>query len=461
MSQIKVKRKIFSRVALKFSGLVCFVILIIMLLMASLILQQTKQSLIKEMEIRTEFFARSVKESMFPRPDSFQLYFTVQEMMKEKGILYATVLNDKGEILSHNAKEKIGQIDRTPVGISAGDVKDIHTQTYLKGQETLYDISVPVMIGADIKVGTVRIGFSQASISKALIEKRNEIIRITILMLLIGIIGTSLVVTFMVNPVNQLAYAARQIGEGNLDQEIKIKSKDEIGQLARAFKDMINGLKERDLIRNTFGKYVTKQVAEAILNGRLELGGERKKATILMSDIRGFTSMSEKLPPEEVVEFLNKYFTIMVEIIIRYEGTLDKFIGDALLAVFGAPISHDDDSRRAVLAGLEMKDALAKFNVQREKEGKLPIKIGIAIHTGEVVAGNIGSEVRMEYTVIGNTVNLASRVEKLNKQLSTMSLITESTYQEVKDMVEVREIEKVGIRGIETPVKIYELLGRK
>lgn len=461
MDGVKTKRKIFSRIALKFSAIVCFVILVIMLLMASLILRQTKQSLIKEMEIRAEFFARSVRESMFPRPDPFQIYFAVQEMMKEKAIVYAMVVNDKGEIISHNQREKIGQSDRTKVGLHAQGAREILTQPHLKDKETLYDIAVPIMVGADVKVGTARIGFSQASIKKALVEKRNEIIRITILMLLIGIVGTSLVVTFMVNPVIQLAYVARQIGEGKLDQEINIKSKDEIGQLARAFNEMVNGLKERDFIRNTFGKYVTKQVAEAILDGRLELGGERKKTTILISDIRDFTSMSEKLPPEEVVDFLNKYFTIMVEIITRYEGTLDKFIGDALLAVFGAPISHTDDSKRAVLAGLEMKDALDKFNTERQKEGKQPIRIGIAIHTGEVVAGNIGSEVRMEYTVIGNTVNLTSRVEKLNKQLSTMSLITESTYEEVKDIVEVREIEKVGIRGIESPVKVYELIGRK
>ncbi len=461
MNKSKMKRRIISRIALKFSGIVCFIILIIMSLMASLILQQTRQSLIKEMEIKTEFFARDVRESMFPQPDPFQLYFSVNEMVKEKAILYAMVLNDKGEIISHHDKDKIGESDRSIVGLNALKAERILSQPYVKNEENLYDIAVPIIVGKDHKIGTARIGFSQTSISEALVEKRNKIVSITVVMLLIGIVGTIISVTFMVNPINHLVYAARQIGEGKLDQEIKIKSKDEIGQLANAFNEMVNGLKERDFIRSTFGKYVTKQVAEAILEGQLELGGEKRKATILMSDIRDFTRMSEKLPPEEVVDFINQYFTVMVEVINKYDGTLDKFIGDALLAVFGAPISHDDDARRAVLASLDMQEELAKFNAQREKQHEEPIKIGIAIHTGDVVAGNIGSETRMEYTVIGNTVNLTSRVEKLNKRLGTMILITEDTYKEVKDVVEVNDMQEIAIRGIEAPIKVYEVTGRK
>jgi adenylate cyclase len=224
---------------------------------------------------------------------------------------------------------------------------------------------------------------------------------------------------------------------------------------------MIKGLKDRDFIKDTFGRYVSKQVAEAILNGRLELGGERKRATVLISDIRNFTAISEKFPPEEVVDFLNEYFSEMVSVVIKYEGTLDKFIGDALLAVFGAPIAHPDDAKRAVFAALEMQEKLKEFNKKRVKKGKNEIRIGIAVHTGNLVAGNIGSEVRMEYTVIGDTVNLTSRLEPLNKQFGTQILISESTYSEVKDDIEVREIPAVELRGKEEKVKIYDVLGKK
>jgi adenylate cyclase len=280
-------------------------------------------------------------------------------------------------------------------------------------------------------------------------------------MLGLGILITIVMVTLMVRPVNKLAEAAQRIGRGNLEVQVNIRTHDELQDLAYSFNNMVKGLKDRDRIRNTFGRYVTKQVAEAILDGRLQLDGERKKATILLSDIRSFTSISEKVEPEEVVEFLNRYFNIMVDVVVKYEGRLDKFIGDAILAVFGDAMPHEDDARRAVLTALEMREQLAKFNIERQHEGKEPLRIGIAVHTGEVVAGNIGSEHKTEYTVIGDTVNLTSRMESLNKEFHTDILISESTYQEVKDLVEVQELSEVPIRGKEKPVKLYALKGRK
>ncbi|MEA3506513.1 MAG: adenylate/guanylate cyclase domain-containing protein [Elusimicrobiota bacterium] len=164
---------------------------------------------------------------------------------------------------------------------------------------------------------------------------------------------------------------------------------------------------------------------------------------------------------EEVVEFLNLFFKEMVGVVTKYEGTLDKYIGDAILAIFGAPISHDDDPKRAVFAAIEMRQRLDLFNAKRKKEGHDKVNIGIAVHTGELVAGNIGSEARMEYTVIGDTVNLTSRLEKLNKEFGTVILISEPTYKEVKDYIQAREIPSVSIRGKEKVIKVYDVLGKK
>ncbi len=180
-----------------------------------------------------------------------------------------------------------------------------------------------------------------------------------------------------------------------------------------------------------------------------------------MSDIRDFTAMSENLFPEEVVEFLNLFFKEMVGVVTKYESILDKYIGDAMLAVFGAPILHDNDPKRAVFAAIEMRQQLDLFNVKRRKEGRAPVNIGIAVHTGELVAGNIGSETRMEYTVIGDTVNLTSRLEKLNKEFGTVILISEPTYRQVKDYIQAREIPSVKIRGKTKEIKVYDVLGKK
>jgi sensor histidine kinase regulating citrate/malate metabolism len=161
-----------SRIALKFSAIVSLIIITVMWIMATLILQQTQQSLVKEMEIRAEFFARSVREALFPEKDDFQLYFSVQEMIKEQAVLYAMVLDDKGRIISHNQKEKIGQQDISEEGKRAAGAMHTITQPFWLKNEQLFDIAVPIMVGKNIKAGTVRIGFSQKSIAEALAEKR-------------------------------------------------------------------------------------------------------------------------------------------------------------------------------------------------------------------------------------------------------------------------------------------------
>jgi len=445
-----------SKIAIKFSGIVSALILVIMLMMSSLILKQTKDSLIKEMQIRAEFFARDVRESLFPTPDAFNLYFAAQEMGKEKAILYAMVLGNDGKILAHSDKIKIGE----NLNDRFWDILKYNNQTIVSEEEGFYDIGVPIIVGA-MKVGAIRIGFSQQSIKNALTEMKNKIILITISMLLISVFVTIIVAAVMLKPINILSAMAKKIGAGDLNNIIEIKSNDEIGDLGNNFNEMIKGLKDRNFIRDTFGRYVSSSVAEAILSGRLKLGGERKKATVLFSDIRNFTSMSEKLPPEDIVEFLNEYFTEMVSIIIKYEGVLDKFIGDAILAVFGAPISRPGDAHRAVFAALEMQERLKIFNEKRRQAGKNNINIGIGINTGELIAGNIGSEIRMEYTVIGDTVNVSDRIEELNKEFGTKILISENTYKEIKDEVEVREIQSATIRGKERKIIVYEVLRKK
>ncbi|MFQ6056109.1 MAG: adenylate/guanylate cyclase domain-containing protein, partial [Methanosarcinales archaeon] len=221
----------------------------------------------------------------------------------------------------------------------------------------------------------------------------------------------------------------------------------------------ISGLREKELIRDSFGKYVTKQVVDELLQGRLKLGGERVDVTILFSDIRGFTSISEKEKPEEVVKLLNEYFTMMVNTIIRYEGTIDKFIGDGILTIFGAPIRHKDHAQRAIDAAIAMQDELVIFNRLREKEGKTPIRVGMAINTGEAIVGNIGSELKMEYTVIGDTVNVASRVEELNKQFGTEILITHNVYTNATKSLNVKKLTPTALRGRKDLIQLYELKG--
>ena len=213
--------------------------------------------------------------------------------------------------------------------------------------------------------------------------------------------------------------------------------------------------------KEAFAKYLSPQVVDEISEHLDDLKldvGERTEITILFSDIRGFTSMSEKLPPEEVVRLLNRYLKVMVDVVFNYGGTLDKYMGDAIMAFFGAPKADPDHAKTACLAALSMHEELKRLNEELEREGARTMTIGIGINTGDVVVGNIGSERRMDYTVIGDHVNLASRLEGLNKDFGTEIIISEFTAKGAGGL-NLKDLGEVTIRGKEKPVRIFELLG--
>jgi adenylate cyclase len=216
----------------------------------------------------------------------------------------------------------------------------------------------------------------------------------------------------------------------------------------------------RRFIEHAFGRYVAPAVVEKLVKGEtpLALGGSKQELTILFSDIRGFTSLSEKLPPEELVKFLNSYLTAMSNVVLGAQGTIDKFIGDALMAFWGAPVAQEHQAVRAVLAALHMRKVLTEFNWRALKNGQPAIEIGIGINTGEVIVGNMGSERRFDYTVIGDDVNLASRLESLTKFYGVGILITKATKDKLGDGFLTRMVDIVAVKGKQLPVRVYEVI---
>lgn len=213
-------------------------------------------------------------------------------------------------------------------------------------------------------------------------------------------------------------------------------------------------------VKNLMYRYMTPEVAEALLaSGDTGLGGKRKNVSVLFSDIRGYTTLTEKLQAEEVVVMLNKYFEVMVDVVFEYGGTLDKYIGDALMAVFGSPAPLEDHAWCAMQTAVKMRSELNKFNEDRIANGELPISIGMGIHSDQVVSGNIGSSKRMELTSIGDGVNLASRLEGASKQYGTDLIISDNTYKEYKERLHVRELDFITVKGKSEPVIVYELVG--
>ncbi len=280
---------------------------------------------------------------------------------------------------------------------------------------------------------------------------------------------------YLTRPLTRVAGTMRNIiATNDLSQRVVVEYKDEIGGLAQTFNLMVGELeraygqikgfafkavlaqKREQKIRNIFQKYVPNEVIDQFFaNPDKMLVGENRFLSVLFSDIRSFTTISEKMAPDDLVESLNRYFNVMVDIIMSKGGIVDKYIGDAIMAFFGAPVKHEDDALKSVMAGLEMDDALAGFNSRQKAAGKPEWQIGVGINFGEVTVGNIGTEKKMDYTVIGDMVNLASRLEGLTKQYHQRLIISETLQEKVKDTVPWRLLDYVAVKGKKEGVKIY------
>jgi class 3 adenylate cyclase len=254
-------------------------------------------------------------------------------------------------------------------------------------------------------------------------------------------------------PIGAIADGAAKIGGGDLAVRLPEDRLDEVGDLARAMNRMAQGLQERERLRDMFGKYMASQVATELLSkGELRLAGEEREVTVLISDIRGFTPLTERLGAAEVVALLNAYFGVLVEVVLAHEGVIDKFMGDAILCYFGAPVPLADHRAAAVRAAIAMQGALAKWNADRGARGEMPVMTGIGIASGAVVVGNIGAPQRLEYTVIGDAVNLASRL--CGKAAAGEIVVTTQVRESVAEAPFV-EGGEVPVKGFAQPVLVH------
>lgn len=262
----------------------------------------------------------------------------------------------------------------------------------------------------------------------------------------------------LARPIEMLSRSASEVANGNLAAKIPVTSHDEVGVMAANFNRMLEGLQERDLIKDTFGKYVSAQIRDEILKGRIPLDGELKHVTVLFADLRNFTPLAEKLPPRHVAHMVNTYFREMAEAVTSEKGLVLQFIGDEVQAVFGAPLPLIDHPDRAVKAALDMRRRLSDVNRKLEKQGAPRLTHGIGIHSGQVLAASIGSPSRLSYALIGDTVNLASRIQELNKEYNTDILISSATKDLLKKRFELESLGIAPIRGKNRRVGLYRVM---
>jgi len=278
---------------------------------------------------------------------------------------------------------------------------------------------------------------------------------------MMSLFGAILLSGSITNPLIELSRMAGRVQGGDLEARVKPRSADEVGILAETFNTMTAGLRERERERDIFGRVVSPEVREKLLSGTLQLGGETLWIAVLFSDIRSFSTISEQMAPEEVVMFLNEYLTEMTDAIREWGGYINNFIGDAVVAVFGAPIDQPDKEWRAVAAALAMRERLVELNKRRTARGEPPIGNGVGISTGEAVAGQIGSLERLMYTVIGDTVNVAARLESLTKDYPEHPILingpTAEALQDRDDLV-LKHIGPVQVKGRAEPVDVYAVV---
>lgn len=297
-------------------------------------------------------------------------------------------------------------------------------------------------------------------VAAAVRAKTLAVVGLSVGILVIGLLLFSYSSSRMLRPLKNLTMAANEVAQGNLDITLSAaRSRDEVGRLSVTFDTMLEGLRQRDVIRDAFGRYISKEVADEILDSPdgLKLGGETREVTFLVSDLRGFTSLSARLPPHDVIDILNRYLERMVDIIDAHRGTVDEFQGDGILAFFGAPLAADDDQERAVACALAMQTALTDINAEQRRRQLPELNMGIGINTGNAILGNIGSEKRTKYGAVGSAINEAYRIESYT--IGGQILISPSVYERVRDLVEFAGTKAVQFKGLEQPITLYDIVG--
>lgn len=391
--------------------------------------------------------------------DTLRLNSLIKDSATVEGLVYASIVDRAGVIRAHTDTSRIGSAAPPLPVVEKSLIEGTTTSETYRGPDGahLMNLARPVVYSG-ATLGSANVGISLDFIDSQI---RRESLTIIVLSLFIVLLGISIAIMIGVGfarPISQLVLATQEIGKGNFQYRVERVRGDEFGDLASAFNYMSRELWKKLVMTKSFGSYVSPEILEMVMShptGDL-LGGKRMEVTVVFTDIRGFTAYAETKDPERVVEAINEYFEIATRHIQQRGGYVDKFIGDAVLGVFGVPLPQPDHALRAVQAAVAMQRELLAQDAERNP---LLAKVGIGINSGMAVAGDLGSEVKRQYSVIGDCVNVASRINALASGGKT--IISRSTREAAGDLVEVVALPPARVKGKTEPIEIYEVSGVK
>jgi len=403
--------------------------------------------------------ANSSKE-MVLSDDTLGLQTLINNLVDKKSILGAVIIADDGQVLATRGStpgEHTTRLYRKrTTALNQINHFEWRWNFSSKDSHKLVTFISPIHF-KELLAGHVMVSFTKNYMVQSLQQSKQVIIIVTILMTVVAIFLAFLMSKHLSKPIYNLVTASKAIGSGDFTFRLSERRNDEIGELALAFNQMADGLLKKSQVENVFSRYVSSSVAKKIMENleEVELGGKHVNASVLFADIVGFTGISENLPPNEVTNILNEFFSYISQISEFHNGHIDKFMGDCAMVVFGVPENDPDHSFNAIACAIMIQKLVVKLNNIRLKNNQLPIHFRIGVNTGGMVAGNLGSNDRMDYTVIGDPVNLASRLSNIAQSDQIIILDELFHTDSIKARIMARPYKTIAVRGIQKPVSTY------
>jgi adenylate cyclase len=443
----------------KIAGTLIMILGLAVVTLGTVTFTQHNASLQYEMRNRAAILVRQLanvgKEGLLTKQE-LPVFSTIMDIQQRDDVVYAMVMDYEGKVFAHSDFSSKGKVMAGPLDQAARKADDMLFQETAFAGVPVLDVTIPIVVKAkNLKIGVARIGLSEKALKASIGRQKIIYYWVALAFVFVGLLGSFALARVLTKPLDSLAAGIQVVARGDLRKLVAVQSDDEIGKLTNVFNQMILSLREKLLMEKYLSQSTVLSIKEHRDVTQLKLGGERKYVTALFSDARGFTALSEKMSPEDVVSLMNIYLNLQTTVIHHWGGIVDKFVGDEVMAIF----EGQGREINAVRAAVEIQSYCKALNEAREASGEKQVSIGIGLNSGEVVMGNMGSEDHMDYTVIGDNINIAARLCGVAQPGQV--LISKLIADEVGDEATLKELAPVLVKGKEKPISISEVMAIK